>query len=62
MEPFNVITPMHLLSFCTNTVTGTTTNLAVLPGTSTPISVITIRNDDYNDDCNSANPQYLVSF
>ncbi|WP_294819910.1 choice-of-anchor L domain-containing protein [uncultured Flavobacterium sp.] len=43
--------------FLTNTATGATTNLALLPGTDTPISVVTIR-DNANDDCPAANPEY----
>jgi gliding motility-associated-like protein len=43
--------------FLTNTVTGETTNLAVLPGTEIPISVVTIR-DGANADCGPANPEY----
>lgn len=43
--------------FLTNTETGETTNLAVLPGTEIPISVVTIR-DDANDNCDPANPEY----
>ena len=45
--------------FLTNTETGETTNLAVLPGTEIPISVVTIR-DDANDDCDAANPEYYA--
>ncbi|AWH84643.1 hypothetical protein HYN59_05695 [Flavobacterium album] len=43
--------------FLTNTETGTTTNLAVLPGSNTPISVITIR-DGANGNCEPVNPEY----
>ncbi|RLJ65395.1 fibronectin type III domain protein, partial [Lacinutrix venerupis] len=39
----------------TDTVTGTTTNLAVVPGTTTPVSVFTIRDNTYNASCPSAN-------
>lgn len=45
--------------FLTNTETGETTNLAVLPGTEIPISVVTIR-DDANDQCEAANPEYYA--
>lgn len=46
----------------TDSVTGTTTNLAVIPSTSIPISVETIRNSLYNSGCPSANPSYFGSF
>jgi len=46
----------------TNTVTNVSTNLAVLPTTTTPISVTTIRNNLYNDGCDSANEQYFAAF
>lgn len=46
----------------TNLNTGVTTNLAIVPGTSDPISVVTIRNFLYNSTCSSQNPQYFGSF
>jgi hypothetical protein len=46
----------------TDTTTGITTNLAVLPNTNIPVSVVTIRNQLYNDVCNSQNPQYFNTF
>ena len=46
----------------TNLNTGVTTNLAVVPGTSTPISVVTIRDFLYNSNCTSENAQYFGSF
>lgn len=46
----------------TNTTTGVTTNLAVVPGSTTPISVTTIREYNYNSSCPSANPTYFGSF
>lgn len=46
----------------TNTVTGISTNLAVVPGTNDPISVLTIRNFLYNSICPSVNAQYFGSF
>ena len=46
----------------TNLTTGVTTNLAVVPGTNTPISVVTIRDFLYNSTCNSVNPQYFGTF
>ena len=46
----------------TNTLTGVTTNLAVVPGSTTPISVTTIREFIYNSSCPSANPSYFGAF
>ena len=46
----------------TNTATGVTTNLAVVPGTNTPISVVTIRDFLYNSTCASVNSQFFGSF
>ena len=46
----------------TNLNTGVTTNLAIVPGTTDPISVVTIRNFLFNSTCNSQNPQYFGSF
>lgn len=43
----------------TNMNTGVTTNLAVVPNTNTPISVVTIRDFLYNSSCPSANAQYF---
>lgn len=40
----------------TNLTTGTTTNLAVIPGTSNPVSVKNIKNSAYNNTCGSTNP------
>ncbi|MFM2229553.1 MAG: putative adhesin, partial [Bacteroidota bacterium] len=46
--------------FLTNTTAGTpTTNLALVPSTTTPISVTTIRNNVNNNSCNSQNPSYF---
>lgn len=42
--------------------TGITTNLAVVPNTNQPISVITIRDYLYNSSCPSANVEYFGSF
>ncbi len=42
--------------------TGVKTNLAVVPGTSSPISVVTIRDSAYNGGCNSQNPEYFDAF
>jgi gliding motility-associated-like protein len=46
----------------TDTTTGITTNLAVLPNSNIPVSVVTIRNQLYNDGCNSQNEQYFSTF
>ena len=46
----------------TNTNTGVTTNLAVVPNTNLPISVVTIRDFLYNSSCPSANAQYFGSY
>src|SRR5690606_22848927 len=48
--------------FLTNTATGVTTNLAVIPSTTIPISVVTIRDEAYNSSCNSVNPEYFASY
>ncbi|QEE49810.1 T9SS type B sorting domain-containing protein [Flavobacterium alkalisoli] len=37
-------------------------NLAVLPGTTVPVSVVNIRNGAYNANCESVNEQYFGSF
>ena len=46
----------------TNTSTGVTTNLAVVPDSTIPISVVTIRNSLYNSSCSSENPTYFGAF
>jgi gliding motility-associated-like protein len=46
----------------TNMNTGVTTNLAVVPNSTTPISVVTIRDFLYNSSCPSSNSQYFGSF
>jgi hypothetical protein len=46
----------------TDIASGVTTNLAVIPNTTTPVSVVTIRNQLYNTNCASVNPQYFDSF
>ncbi|WP_264510691.1 T9SS type B sorting domain-containing protein [Flavobacterium sp. N1719] len=43
----------------TDMTTGVTTNLAVVPNTNLPISVVTIRDYLYNSTCPSANAQYF---
>jgi hypothetical protein len=42
--------------------TGITTNLAVVPGTNDPISVVTIRDFLYNSTCSSSNAQYFGTY
>lgn len=42
--------------------TGTTTNLAVVPGTTSPVSVVTIRDKENNKDCESVNPEYFERY
>ncbi len=46
----------------TNLNTGVTTNLAVVPGTNDPISVVTIREFLYNSNCDSQNAQFFGTF
>lgn len=46
----------------TNMNTGVTTNLAIVPNTNDPISVITIRDFLYNSSCPSANANYFGRF
>ncbi|RXR35313.1 fibronectin type III domain-containing protein, partial [Flavobacterium piscinae] len=42
--------------------TNVTTNLAVIPNTNVPVSVVTIRDQAHNDDCGSVNPEYFDAF
>ncbi|WP_052158291.1 choice-of-anchor L domain-containing protein [Lacinutrix jangbogonensis] len=46
----------------TDTVTGITTNIAVIPGTTTPVSVFTIRDAAFNNGCPSANPALFDAY
>ncbi len=46
----------------TNLTTGVTVNLAVVPNTNLPISVVTIRDFSYNSSCASENQQYFGRF
>lgn len=46
----------------TDLTTGITTNLAVIPGTNTPISVRDIRDNQYNSSCNSVNPNLFGTY
>lgn len=48
--------------FLTNNTTGVTTNLAIVPSTTTPISVITIRDNQFNANCGSVNEQYFADY
>ena len=48
--------------FLTDVAAGTTTNLAVVPGTEIPISVTTIRNSANNPSCPSVNPDYFAEY
>ena len=41
---------------------GANINLAVIPGTTAPVSVETIRDSTYNSNCASANPSYFGAF
>lgn len=45
--------------FLTDTDTGETTNIALVPGTTQPVSVITVRDSAYNNGCPSVNPQFF---
>ncbi len=46
----------------TDQVTGVTTNLAVIPGTSIPVSVTSIHSSSANGNCGSANPSYFGQY
>lgn len=46
----------------TNVATGVTTNIAVIPSTTTPISVITIRDNVYNNGCGSVNSSLFDNY
>ncbi len=46
----------------TDIAAGTTTNLAVIPNTTTPVSVVTIRDNQYNGNCDSVNPEYFGDY
>jgi uncharacterized repeat protein (TIGR01451 family) len=43
----------------TDLTSGVTTNLAVIPGASIPVSTLTIRNNEFNQGCSSVNPGYF---
>ncbi len=46
----------------TDVAAATTTNLAVIPDTNTPVSVVTIRDNAYNGGCASVNASYFDEF
>lgn len=46
----------------TDLVSGTTTNLAIVPGTSFPVTVKNIRDTAYNTTCNSANSGFFGTY
>jgi gliding motility-associated-like protein len=46
----------------TDLTTGETTNIAVIPGTETPISVRDIRDNQYNNACTSVNPELFSTY
>ena len=46
----------------TDLATGITTNLAVVPGTTTPVSVVTIRDVVNNASCGSVNPAFFGAY
>lgn len=46
----------------TNLDSGVTTNIAVIPSTTTPISVVSIRNNAFNNGCNSVNPSFFGNY
>ncbi|NQX84897.1 MAG: gliding motility-associated C-terminal domain-containing protein, partial [Flavobacteriaceae bacterium] len=41
---------------------GVTTNLALVPGTTDPVSVFTVRDNTYNGDCSSENPEFFANY
>ena len=41
---------------------GNTTNLAIVPGTDDPISVLTVRDDQYNGACESVNAEWFANY
>lgn len=48
--------------FLTDLSTGTTTNLAIVEGTTTPISVTSIRDNTHNNGCTSENPTLFDTY
>jgi gliding motility-associated-like protein len=41
---------------------GVTTNLAIVPGTVDPISVLTVRDEQFNAGCESVNPEFFGNY
>ena len=41
---------------------GNTTNLAIVPGTNDPISVLTVRDSQYNGSCESVNAEWFANY
>ena len=41
---------------------GNTTNLAIVPGTNDPISVLTVRDAQYNNGCESVNEEWFANY
>lgn len=46
----------------TNNATGVTENIAIVPGTTDVVSVLNVRDDAYNPNCSSVNPQFFDAF
>ncbi|MGJ8683789.1 MAG: choice-of-anchor L domain-containing protein [Nonlabens sp.] len=46
----------------TDTITGTVTNLAIVPGTTSPIQVTTVRNPPASATCNPVNPTFFGQY
>ena len=46
----------------TDSITGTTSNLAIVPGTSDPISVLSVRDDTHNTNCPSSNEDFFAAY
>ncbi|MDC0381042.1 PKD domain-containing protein, partial [Flavobacteriaceae bacterium] len=46
----------------TDNETGITTNLALVPGTNDPISVLSVRDNTHNSSCNSVNEDFFEAF
>ena len=46
----------------TNNDTGVTTNIALVPGTTDVVSVLNVRDDAFNGNCPSVNPEFFDSF
>jgi hypothetical protein len=41
---------------------GNTSNLAIVPGTTDPISVLTVRDGQYNSSCESVNEEWFANY